>query len=700
MHMNPICHWAGGLPLFTWAPGDDKEVDTTRSSLPNARVFYDTSAALVAAGVPAPTHLHPCQEAAGAVSIADVTGNGADLVPTGNVLSGCRTPPLWDPVAKNFYGHYRRALEAEYFVQTAGFVCGNAALGDPGAGSMAGLVFIRTFDNSGTAQQVLSKRVLSGSGWILSFNGGTSRLEVESTAGVNRNCSTAANSNLWNSPVTALFYYIDRTLQTMRVWSSSAGWGALLDISALGIVAISSAQPLTLFGGTGASVDIRSMAGHVLWNGLWYGAAAEALAAGWDATYKAILSPVWAQPLGVSGQNDSPGHDLCNYDGYVTVGWSQAVVGDDPAFGLVVGDFCRSGAGFSQYTYPWRYDPLISRTSKIVAAQQSTNNVVNSIDRSDQIDDATWTKSNVTVSLAWADMVESPAGLRTARRLTATANAGYVSDTIATTVGRVRTIDLMYRRGTAMVGDVAGRLVAYNITGGAEIASTPFTATAKWQRTFLEWTAPAVSSAMRIEITNNGDVIHVARCCSYEYGFQECPIQHGADNPNMANGTTQYKVMPSAAEALNPDSGEVEIRCRRFNNVAAPSNQFLFDAKTTQDTASNSFNRRQIYIDTSNQIVARVWNSAGVLVATMTSAPIDMRTETLIRLRWAQGGLPSGNTIELIINVAVPISGVVIGWASSLTVATYSFTCSASNDSGTWFGGSINYIKVWGAPRP
>ena len=84
--MNPICHWAGGLPLFTWAPGDDKEVDTTRSSLPNARVFYDTSAALVAAGVPAPTHLHPCQEAAGAVSIAAVPGNGADLVPRGNVL--------------------------------------------------------------------------------------------------------------------------------------------------------------------------------------------------------------------------------------------------------------------------------------------------------------------------------------------------------------------------------------------------------------------------------------------------------------------------------------------------------------------------------------------------------------------------------------------------------------------------------------
>ena len=33
MHMNPICHWAGGLPLFTWAPGDDKEVDTMSKNL-------------------------------------------------------------------------------------------------------------------------------------------------------------------------------------------------------------------------------------------------------------------------------------------------------------------------------------------------------------------------------------------------------------------------------------------------------------------------------------------------------------------------------------------------------------------------------------------------------------------------------------------------------------------------------------------
>lgn len=697
MHTNPICHWAGGsVPLYTWAPGDDREVDKTRVSLPNARTFYDTVAALVAAGVPAPTYLHPCQEAAGSGTVIDVAGGGADLVATGNVLQGCRTPPLWNPTAKNFYGGYRRAVEAEYFVQTAGFVCANAALGDPGVGSMAGLVFIRGFDFSGTAQQIMSKRVLSGSGWILTLNGSFCRFEVESTAGVARNCSGASGIQ-WGSHVVAVFYYVDRTTQTMRVWHSTRGWGTLVDMSALGAVAISSAQPLTMFGGTGAAVDTRSMAGHILWSAQWYGADAELMSNNWEATYRPILVPVWATTL-AQGANDSPGGDLCDYDGYVATAVSSSIVGNDPTFGLVVGDFCRSGTGGQHYTYPWRYDPLISRTSKIVTAQQATLSVINKLDFSERYEEVSWIKSNVNVSSAWADMVENPAGIHAARKLSSTNDLAYISDTIATTVGRVYTIDFMHRRGGAV--DVAGRLIAYNITGGAEIASVAFTAGALWGRTYLEWTAPAASSAMRIEITSQGNDIHASRACFYDYGFQECPIQIANDSLDRANGTTQYKIMPSAAEALDPDRGEVEIRCRRFNNVAAPGNQFLFDAKTTEPTASNSQNRRQIYIDTANQIVARVWSSAGALIATMTSAPIDMRTETLIRLRWDQGGLPSGNTIELIVNVAAPISGSVAGWASSLTVATYSFTCSASNDGGTWFGGSVNYIKVWGAPRP
>jgi len=700
MHTNPIAHWGSGeVPLYIWAPGDDLAIDITTPQLPNAQIFYDTVAALVAAGVPAPTHLHPCQEAAGSGTILDVAGNGADLALTGNALQSQRTPRLWDPVAKNFHGYYRRAVESERNVKTAGFVCADNSKGDPGAGSMAAFLVVRNFDYQTVFSLLSSKRANATAGWEIYCSAGVATMEAETTAGVQRQASTYAGSNISNGAVVALFLYFNRTLNQARGWSNTRGWGALQDWSAMGAIGIATAENMQFFGGRGATSPRNSGAAQILYHGLWYGADAETMAAGWDATYKATLSPVWSQvapPL--SGENDSPNHNLCNYMGYVGANWAQSVVGLDPLTGLCVGDFGSSGVGLLQLDYPWRYDPLISRPSKLVRAFQSRGTSSRNL-HSDRLDDATWIKSNVTVSVVWADMVDSPSGFRTARKLTATADAGYVSDTGTTTVAREYTLDFFHRRGDAMGGDVAGRLIAYNITGGAEIASVAFSAGALWQRTHLEFVAPAASTAMRIEITTNGEVIHVSRAVFYEYGYEECALQYDASS--AADNYTEYKVMPSAAEALDPDSGEIEIRCRRYSNVNAPAGneKHIFNAKTTQETASNNFNRREIYVDDAGQIVARVYNSTGVVVATMTSAPIDMTAETLVRLRWSQGGLPSGNTIELIINTDAPIAGLGVGWTSSLTVATYSFGSDASNVSTNYFGGSISYVKIWGSPQ-
>lgn len=250
-----------------------------------------------------------------------------------------------------------------------------------------------------------------------------------------------------------------------------------------------------------------------------------------------------------------------------------------------------------------------------------------------------------------------------------------------------------------MASNVAGRLVAYDITNGVEIASQAFTATDKWGRTYLEFVATSISTGLRIEITTNGESIHVTRCCIYEYGFQDAPIQRGNDSPYWTTPpSSHWKTMPTPEETLDPAEGEVEIRVRRYSTYPPSADEYLFTVK--QGTgAANSANKRHIWLDSSNQIHATIYNSLGVLSASMVTAAIDMTTETLIRLRWNIAGLPSGNTAELIINTNPPISGSVVPWTVSLTADNYVFAARYSSDGSDSFCGSFNYVKIWETPQ-
>ena len=78
------------------------------------------------------------------------------------------------------------------------------------------------------------------------------------------------------------------------------------------------------------------------------------------------------------------------------------------------------------------------------------------------------------------DEGEAPDGTQTADDITATGAAGYVQQAITTSASTQYTASVFLARNQAT--NVAGRLVMYDISNGAELAAMAFTATSGWQR--------------------------------------------------------------------------------------------------------------------------------------------------------------------------------------------------------------------------
>lgn len=689
MHTNPICHWSrGGSPLYTWAPGDPEQLPLSVDQF----FFFDSAAELAAAGVPAPTYLWPCQEAAGHGTVVDQMGI-ADLVAAGDVAQGLRTPPVWDPVAKNFHGYSRRGVSASNAaLGSGGFVCADPAIGDPGLNSLAVLVCYRhasyITSERGLVQKCTGSTSLSN-GWSFVITDDHFKLQVRD--GVTNEYMNSGSTNLVQGQVLCGFAYADRTLGQGRSWSSGAGWGTLNDISGVVNPVSVPAVPLKMFSGAAGYIAAD---GQILWAAVWIGPNAEALAAGWDATYRPILLPLWT--TGDSPNNSTYGVASRGPSTFPT----YAVVGRDPLTGVSVGSFRRYTALSAPGSFGWAWSDKINRL--VMRAENGSRTSL--VAYTDAFDVASWVKSTVAVSALWADLIDAPDGFRTARKVTATADAGYVSYTSAVTAGANYTMSFLHKRGGG--ADVAGRLVAYDLTVGAELASVPFVAGALWDISYLEITVPVgtVSVAMRIEITNNGDVIHPYRANFYAAGYQRL-VLYRHNNTYAGGAMRPFRNWTTPDEAIDNSRGEIEIKYCRDSNVNPLTQRILFrSGGGYYDAAITTADERLIYFDAvTNNLMAHIRDNVGVgaIVATMDAGLIDFTTERRIQLRWDVAGLPSGNTAELIVNGGVPVSGSVIPWAYTNYASRYYCWQCRSLDGSTLYQpeGYVRFIKVWANPQ-
>lgn len=698
MFLNPIGQWAGGdNSIYTWAPGDDGEVDKSQNWLPKEMPFYDTVAAITALGLPAPGVLYPCQEAAGSGTVYDQGSVGADLIATpttGLALQGQRTPGLWDPVNKNIWGHHRRAVESSG--GTNGFVCANTALGDPGVGSIAGLVCARTCRPQGAVGGLIQKKDNGGAGFAFCLNVAGAYLYVTDTLAVAKSALTASG-NTYGKTMWHFFYY-NATTGFGRVWSSRGGWGTNVNFAGLGNVV--SAQPLVLF--SSAANDYSSATTtQILWAGLWYGANAEDMATNWDPTYAPKLVPLSAGTGiggisgGAPGSIYPTGYDHLNTQ-YPTFGYG----GDDPATGHVQVSGARAyNNGIGTFgDFPWSYDPLISRSSKWVASMigsQASSNIYYSM----WIEN--WTKTNVVVSTAAADLSDAPDGFRYARRVTASANNGYLAYNYFSTVtiGANYYQDLFVKRGDDMVADVGGVFAVYD-SGGSPVATLPFTATTKWQRLTISFVATTSPSYVRIYINNNGESLQIHNCNTDNAEDRHASYTSFQSVANC-NWLTpcDYFYHPTADQLISAAAGEIQCKFRCHTNYAW-ADQYIWKVAKSYGAGGDADMRRMYIRQSDLHLVVQLYDSAAVLVGTADAGVVDWTIEREARFRWDTAGLPSGNYAELVLDGGAPNALTAAPWMTgAANIEDYLFGCGVWGNAAGQLVGSINYVKFFAEPQ-
>lgn len=123
--------------------------------------------------------------------------------------------------------------------------------------------------------------------------------------------------------------------------------------------------------------------------------------------------------------------------------------------------------------------------------------------QSDAFDNASWTKTSVTVAAATGN--QAPAQARgattTTERLTASGAGGTVTQSIVTTNGVEYTFSVYLRSDTS--AGISGSI-------GLGSATQAFTVRNKWQRISVTFTATGAATTATITITTNGTIIYAA----------------------------------------------------------------------------------------------------------------------------------------------------------------------------------------------
>ena len=89
---------------------------------------------------------------------------------------------------------------------------------------------------------------------------------------------------------------------------------------------------------------------------------------------------------------------------------------------------------------------------------------------------AGWATANAAVSDGFSN---SPDGFRSAARITASADNGYVAEVITTVAATQYTLSVWVKESTA---GATGRVILHDETGSVEVASQAFATTGTWQR--------------------------------------------------------------------------------------------------------------------------------------------------------------------------------------------------------------------------
>lgn len=300
------------------------------------------------------------------------------------------------------------------------------------------------------------------------------------------------------------------------------------------------------------------------------------------------------------------------------------------------------------------------------------------------------TSSNVTATDNAAD---GPDGFRAATTIAATANNGYLAKTVTTVASTAYCGSVYIEEST--VG-VTGRVIAYDESNGAELASQIFTATGTPQDVQVPFStiADGISTSLRVEVDTSGETV-IADLWQVNLGSARGAIIN-TSGAAAALVASNYRASATAGLLVKAAKGECEIVSVPHNVDTSAANQYLTDFSAAGATA----NRRYISSPAHATLVRTnmaAWNSAaGLEMNLFVTAEPTTPIEVTALARWdASGGLAAGGGKDgtLSFNAGTGEVSDVGSHASTETLTDVTIGSYYSNQ--YHFDGVIQRVRIW-----
>jgi hypothetical protein len=558
-----------------------------------------TVAAMNALGLPDPTSIWLFDEAA---------GDFLDRLPAGNDLT-----PASMPYQTRCVGFWNGSdmiskLGTQIINSSAIAQVANANIFDIGANdSIAVLLVFRYHVYRSISAGLFQKRVnapnLQGYLVFLTATGGLQAYIGDNVANVNYILASNFRDHAWH----CLLYVIDRNTNTSGLWTDIGNNTG----NAIGAIGSPSNADSFHFGQCLPGIAARPCV-QFAYAAVFEGAQAEGMGA-------ADLANFWVYGQDWTGLLTTATH---------TSTISDVVAQDTGGIGTVLHSY-SAGTNFDQL--PVGYNAGFAGTPQLGLRCQPTRSSL--LTYSDNYELGLWTRTNC--GLAWAEinLDYAPDGLRIAHSLVPSANNGYQQQLFACAASTVYTFSLFVRQSSFLQPNpVPGRLIAYDNTNAAEIASVAFTADLEWQRLTLRFTTPVgcVSCGFRIEVDNSGDRLAIYRAVAV-LGEATTPIF--SYNALATVAQTDFRIAGIDGQYILGARGEAEahVICDAAATAAVRS---IMDAR---DGVGNN-DRRHMSVLATEVLRVTPYTSAGAAVVNVDSAVASWEVQHRCVCQWNYAG--------------------------------------------------------------
>lgn len=348
--------------------------------------------------------------------------------------------------------------------------------------------------------------------------------------------------------------------------------------------------------------------------------------------------------------------------------------------------------GYRQYPFAAR--DSFTHASKLGVMSGYVGAFQNGVRYSDEIENL-WTATNATISAAQADLTRSPWGMLQARKVTASANNGYIEEN-PTTGAASWEWGCFVKRHPSMGADVNGRFQHWN-SAGAEIAGVDFVATEKWQNVHLTSVGVGANDRIRIRINTSGEALAVFRVYSYRTGQRNI----GYTLNSAFDDCTSLRIdgtMPAIEAWCEAAAGEIEITFAMESDTQSDGQTLLwFD----NGIPLPAIDTRHIAILPNNTGVRfEHFDDLGASTTVDAPALANPTLAHVVRARWnAAVAQFAGPAFSEIIVDAVTTQGSLVGWnvdGNALSRLLLFDTYTNAEECGA----IIALIRIWDAPQP